>query len=477
MRSFIGRNPEMAGLRQLLAKKTSSLVVIKGRRRIGKSRLAEEFAKSFSRSVLLTGVPPEKGVTAEHQRREFARQMRRKRIPVFSDDDWGDLFTDLAIHFKKGRVLVILDEVTWMGSLDPTFLPKLKTIWDTHFKKNPKLMLIISGSNSMWIDKNILSSTGFVGRVSYQVTLEELPLYSCNEFWGANRDKISSYEKFQVLSVTGGVPRYLEEVHPTLSAERNLIGMAYRPSGILFNEFEQIFSDLFARRSSTYKEIIQQMVNTRPTMTKIARGLDRKKGGDLSEYLKDLEKAGFITRDEGWMIAKEKEQRLGHYRISDNYVRFYLKYIEPYRRRIQSGQMQTLPRGWRSIMGFQFENLVSRNAQSLYHTLGLAAEEVVWSGPYFQNANSRRQSCQIDYLIQTKHRVLYLCEIKFSEREVSSGVMREVEKKVHRLKVPRGFSVRCCLIHVNGVSERLEQDEFFSNIVDFGTFLTAPSFS
>lgn len=125
---FVGRKRELEELSGLLKKSSASLVVIKGRRRIGKSRLAEEFAKSFSKSFLFTGVPPEKGVTAQDQRKEFARQMRRYGIPILNSDDWGDLFQDLALHCKPGRILIILDEITWMGSEDPTFLPKLKTL-------------------------------------------------------------------------------------------------------------------------------------------------------------------------------------------------------------------------------------------------------------------------------------------------------------------------------------------------------------
>ncbi len=60
MARFIGRKQELEGLKGLLKKKVSSLVVIRGRRRIGKSRLAEEFAKEFKKHYLLTGVPPEK---------------------------------------------------------------------------------------------------------------------------------------------------------------------------------------------------------------------------------------------------------------------------------------------------------------------------------------------------------------------------------------------------------------------------------
>ena len=70
----------------------------------------------------MTGLPPASGISDQDQRNEFARQMRRFEITVTNSDDWGDLLTDLAQHCKKGRILVVLDEITWMGDLDPTFL-------------------------------------------------------------------------------------------------------------------------------------------------------------------------------------------------------------------------------------------------------------------------------------------------------------------------------------------------------------------
>lgn len=57
------------------------------------------------------------------------------KVPIHRDNDWGNLFYDLAQECKKGQALVVLDEITWMGSLDPSFLPKLKTAWDRYFKK------------------------------------------------------------------------------------------------------------------------------------------------------------------------------------------------------------------------------------------------------------------------------------------------------------------------------------------------------
>lgn len=471
MERFIGRKQELAGLKGLLKKKSSSLVVIRGRRRIGKSRLAEEFALSFTHSYFLTGLPPEKGITASAQRTEVARQMRRLKIPVEDSDDWGDILTDLALHCGKGRVLVVLDEITWMGDLDDTFLPKLKTIWDLHFKKNPELILIITGSNSSWIETNLLTSTGFVGRVSYQLHLKELPLPRCNEFWHDPQGYIQPYEKFKILAITGGVPRYLEEIRSDLSAEQNLLSLCYQSTGILFHEFDQIFSDLFAEKNRIYKEIMEQVASGAFTIDEIASRMGRIKGGEFSKKLNDLVEADFLSRDGRWNIAKEREERIGHYRICDNYVRFYLKFIEPYKGRILTKSINTLPRGWKSILGLQFENLVCNNRTALFRALSLVSDEVIWSGPYWQKAGARREGCQIDFLIQTKYRVLYLCEVKFSEREIPYAVIKEVEEKAKRLEIPKGFSCRCVLIHVNGVAERIMHEEFFSNIIDFSTFL------
>ncbi len=194
MTKFIGRERQLQSLKLLMGKPAASLAVIRGRRRIGKSRLAAEFAKLFERKLMFSGLPPGKGVTPADQRAEFMRQMYEQNIPYRVSDDWGDLFTQLASFCQTGQTLIVLDEITWMCADDPTFLGKFQVVWDKHFKNNDKLILIISGSNSAWIKENILSSTGFYGRISYRTKLEELPLYQCKEFWGNLQDKISAYE-------------------------------------------------------------------------------------------------------------------------------------------------------------------------------------------------------------------------------------------------------------------------------------------
>ena len=109
---FVGREDELARLLRLKEKRTASLAVLKGRRRVGKSRLAREYGAHFERSIIITGLPPDPGVDAQAQRDDFAQQLvddlgvdRPKAL------DWGHLLRALADQVRQGSVLVVLDEV------------------------------------------------------------------------------------------------------------------------------------------------------------------------------------------------------------------------------------------------------------------------------------------------------------------------------------------------------------------------------
>ena len=99
-----------------------------------------------------------------------------------------------------------------------------------------------------------------MGRVSYTLLLDELPLSDCNDFWNDTGSHFSSYDKFKLLSVIGGIPRYLEEIQTQYSAEENIRNFCFKQGGLLVNEFEQIFSDLFGKRGEKYKNIVRLLV-------------------------------------------------------------------------------------------------------------------------------------------------------------------------------------------------------------------------
>lgn len=474
--AFIGREEELSQLNALLKKKSASLVAVKGRRRVGKSRLIEQFAigKKFYK---FTGLAPVNGITAQDQRNEFARKLHQQTgLPKVTTEDWADLFTFLARELRRDSVIVLFDEISWMAMDDPTFLPKLKNAWDDEIKNNAKLILFLCSSVSMWFDANILSSTAFFGRISWELQLDPLPLVDANRMLEAQGFKSSAHEKLKILSVTGGIPWYIEQMQGQFSADENIRRQCFTPGGIMVEEFDRIFHDLFEKNDYIYKKIILSLQEGALDYENIALRSAYTKSGRLSKYIENLVKAGFITEDKTWSLRTGKTLRLSMYRLSDNYIRFYLNFIAPRRDKIASKLIKTLTLSslpaWETIMGLQFENLVINNRHELYSLLNIAPDTVIYSNPYFQKKSTRQKGCQIDFLIQTKFNTLYAVEIKFSQNKIKSQVIEEVRAKIKSMSLPRGTAVFPVLIHVNGVTNGLIDADYFHAIIDFSEVLS-----
>ena len=200
----------------------------------------------------------------------------------------------------------------------------------------------------------------------------------CDQFWLKWAEKISAYEKFKFLAITGGVPKYLEEIKPQLSAEENIRQLCFERAGLLFNEFDQIFSDIFSKRYTLYKEIVLSIMNGYFEYEEIYKKLGVEKSGLIGEYLNDLITSGFLVRDHTWHFKTGKASKLSRFRISDNYLRYYLKYILPNRDKIHHNAFENvalilLPQ-WEGTMGLQFENLVLHNRQRIHNILGIKPE-------------------------------------------------------------------------------------------------------
>ena len=207
----------------------------------------------------------------------------------------------------------------------------------------------------------------------------------------------------------------------------------------------------------------------------IFNALGVKRIGRISEYLKELELSGFIARDYTWDIKKHLDSELSRYRLSDNYLRFYFNYIKKNLSKIARNtfalkSITSLPE-WNIIMGLQFENLILNNRSSIHKILHINPEDIICDNPFFQRTTNRMAGCQIDYMIQTKFGTLYICEIKFCKTVIGTNIIQEVQDKIDKLSVPKGFSYRPVLIHVNGVTEEVVDRDYFCKIIDMETLL------
>ena len=469
----MGREKELSSLRLLLEKPMSSLVACRGRRRIGKSTLFMEFARREKLGFIsIEGLGPRKGQTNADQLRNFgerlAEQTRRK---LLIPKTWPEAFRLLSERIpKRGRQLVLLDEISWMGRHEPDFPGYLKNGWDDELKHHDNLILVVCGSVSSWVRRNMLDSATFGGRFSRDIVLKELPLKQCAEFWKEKRTDLASRELLDVLSVTGGVPRYLEEVNPSLSAAENIRLMCFTPDGPLFKDFSAMFGEVFGDTVKAKGDILRALADGPLSLSEIAEAVGVERGGSLGASLDELVEAGFIAKDETLNPRTWKASRLAHYRLCDNYARFYLKYIEPHLADIKSGRyefesLSELP-GWQTIMGLQFENLVLNRVMDFKDALHLAGATVRSAAPYRTGGTN---AVQVDLLVQTDE-VMYVVEIK-RRKLIKADIVDEVKEKIGKIRRPSRISVRKAIIFDGELAPAVRRTGYFDAIIDVGTMI------
>ena len=297
--------------------------------------------------------------------------------------------------------------------------------------------------------------------------LKELSLRDSVQMWGIGASRLSTREKLDMLSVTGGVPKYLEEVRPSLSVDENVRRMCFMPNGILFRDFDETFNQVFGRKAKIRGKILRELVDSPKTVAEVASMECSTVSGAYSRTLDDLCKAGYVMRDDGLNPLTCKKIKRARFRVSDNYVRFYLHYIEPRREAVARGlfefsSVEQLP-GLHAFYGLQFENLVLNHINDLFPLLGIEKSLVLSAFPYVQAQTKQQRGCQIDLLIQTQ-RTLIVVEIK-RRLEIGYEVVEEVAEKVNRLVHDKTLSVRTALVYDGQLSPRIEADRFFDFII------------
>lgn len=468
---FIGRDNKLNDLQGLWSKKGSSLVVCWGRRRIGKSTLIQEFAKRSKVQFLeVQGLAPAHGIAPQMQVDHFMKTISGQlNLPTMKVEGWQDAFDFLVTQIKpQEKTILFLDEISWMASGNEQFLSHLKIAWDTKLSKFPKLILVLCGSVSSWINDHILKHTSFLGRISMDLHLQELTLPECHDWFKEIKLKGTYAEWLNLLSITGGVPKYLAEINPRQTIDENIQRLCFEPTGFLFNEFDKIFVDIFDKRAHTYKKIIQILVNQSCSYQDICKKMGKEKSGVILNYLEELSMAGFLSRD--WTYKYDgKVSKLSKFRLRDNYLRFYLKYIEPSKNKVKSGikkdfRLEGLSQ-WSIISGLQFENLILSNLPFLLDKLKIPPEIVESASPFFQSKTTKNKgACQIDCLIHTRFNNLFICEFKM-RKHVDINVVNEVKRKEKVLVHPKQLSTVPILICAGELGPGIEDAEYFSKII------------
>ncbi len=473
---FIGRKHELDRLNGLHNKKLSALAVIQGRRRIGKSRLVAEFASKHANNRFwsFAGLGAQSRLQPQEQRDHFSTQLALMLgLPEMAFLNWTYAFEYLSLHLNPGGI-VLFDEISWMGSDDPTFIPKLKAWWD---KQSKHVVLVLCGSVSTWIEENILNSTAFFGRIDLTIALEPLSIGQSVQFLKNSGMQISDYDTYKLLSILGGIPWYLKQLDRSFSADENIKNLAFEKKGLLVSEFDRIFYDLFNTRGTTYKKILEALKDGTKTLAEIRDSIHFPHSGTLSQIIENLIIAGFVNKQALWSFKTVQPLKQSLYRLSDTYIRFYLKMIQPNRESITSGSfrdtpLSTMP-GFDAHMGLQLEQLLLQNRLLILKALHISAIDVLHSGPYRQTATRSQKGCQIDCLIQTATKTLFVCEFKFKRNKIDTSIVQEMQTKLSALRVPKGYATVPVLFYLGDVSASVATSSYFYRVIDIADFLNS----
>lgn len=488
MSVIIGREAEQKTLLNIMQSKNAEFVVVYGRRRIGKTYLIEQF---FSKQNCIffrtTGIQNGK---LKDQLKEFSKAIGHSFYPGASMEtpsSWMQAFEELTkaidnIDLKK-KVVLFLDELPWMATRRSGVLEALGYYWNQYWSNHERIKLIVCGSSASWIIKNILYNKGGLhNRATKEVLLQAFSLLECKEFLQYRGIKLNETQILQLYSVMGGVPHYLKHVESGQSAAQNINHLCFREKGPLFSEFNKLFKSLF-KNAKVYVELIKIIAKSHQGISRTEIETKSKlttKGGTFTERLNDLELAGFIK---SFQPFKSKEQGV-YYRIIDEYVYFYLKWIEPVKRDLlgfdSSSEYFTEKMGspeYYIWMGYTFESICYKHIPLIRSALGISAGTRVGTWRYVPKKGSEEQGAQIDLLFERKDGVINICEIKCTESPfvIDKFYYNNLLNKIntYKFKTKTKKQIFVSFISTAGVKKNTYADQIVDSVVTLDDFFKA----
>ena len=330
MEKFIDREEEMMTLQSEYERPGSSLVILYGRRRVGKTALISEFIKGKNALFFLASEESEaqnraafKEKAADFTGNELLRQ--------FDAKNWDVLFQTIMQTPFQEKPIVVMDEFQYIGKSNPAFPSMFQRIWEEQLKDRPVMVILCGSLISMMESQTLSYSSPLYGRRTAQIRLKQIPFRYYHEFF---LDK-SPRELVEYYSVTGGVPKYIELFSESDDIYHAIQKNILNRSGYLYDEphflLQQEVSEI-----GNYFSIIRAIAAGNSKLSAISTVLEVK-STSLTKYLKTLIDLDILEREVPVTEENPEKSKKGLYKIKDNYLRFWFAFIYPNMSFIESG--------------------------------------------------------------------------------------------------------------------------------------------
>ena len=471
---IIGREKELEILESALDSPSAEFIAVYGRRRVGKTYLIKQFYSRQSGILFeLTGI---KEGALKVQQKNFSEAFSHafyQGAEMATPKNWMDALKQLTIAIdktpKNKRITLFFDELPWLASRKSGFLSALEHFWNTQWTYRKKLILVVCGSAASWMLENVVYAKGGLhNRISQQIPLAPFDLHETSLYLRYRKLDLTEQQILQLYMVMGGVPHYLSKVKRNLSITQNINMLCFEKNGALFKEFEQLFHSLYDE-----PEIYIGLIRA---IAKKAQGISRDSlienmqsistGGRLSIKLRNLEEAGFISA----FVPLGHARKGIHYKIIDEYVLFYLKWIEPYRKKnrsVSSSHYWTTllhTPAWYTWAGYAFEAVCLKHIEPIKKALKIE-KTASFSGSWFHIATKTQPGTQIDLVFDRNDDCITLCEIKYTDKTflITKQYAKELENKksIYQAQTKTKKQIFWCLITNNGAGK----NEYYKQLI------------
>lgn len=450
---FLGREKEILDLEKEYAR-DGGFVVIYGRRRIGKTTLIKQFIKSKTAFYFLAT----KEVESQSMKRfagVIARTTGNSVLQKAAFSDWLDLFQAVADYRSNEKKVLVIDEFPYLVKVNDSFPSILQNAWD-EILNDSNVMLILCGSLISMMKKHALSyESPLYGRRTAQMRIAPLPFTTVYE-----NQKLSFEEAAEQYSITGGVPKYMEFFSDGQPLYEQIKENVLSKNSFLYEEPNFLLTDE-VQVPTNYFSIIKVIADGNHKLGTIA-GILGLETSALTPYLKTLSELGFIEKQVPVTEKNAEKTRKGLYFISDNFLRFWFRYVYPYKGELEIDNMQIsldeLDKDFKEkFVAFAYKDICKEIFARLCSdkAIDFTPSKI---GSYWLNDKSG--NTQIDVMaVDTVNKRLFAGECKYHNQPVEADVYFELVKKVDNSaeikSAFKGYTVTYGVFSKSGFTSRM----------------------
>ena len=449
---FFDRHQELAALERMFQSEVAEFFVLYGRRRVGKTELLTQFCKD-KRSIYF--------LASQLKERDHLQQLTETARHLLDDpllqslvfDDWETALIYFAQQAQAERLVLVLDEFQYLCE-DNAALPSLiQRFWDLH-GKNSKLFLILCGSQVSFMEREVLAERSpLYGRRTGQLQLTPLSYRDSGDFF----PEYSVKEKLIVYGILGGVPAYLNRFALPPDAlqktyEQHIKDELLTPQGYLFDEVNFLLR-MELREPRTYASLLQAIAGGATRLNEISQRVGLSPT-DVNRYLSVLRELGLVKRETPVTERAPEKSKKGLYKIADNYVKFWFRFVLPNRSLIESGNadlvyQHRIAPNLSDYMGKIFENVCRQYVQRYWEEkLKVAPRQV---GAHWGSA------VEIDILTENIDGSHWFAECKWWNALVGENVLNRLIENAAKVSDPWNHHPRYVLFSASGFTGALKQ--------------------